>query len=94
MRGLEEWVGQLLFVPGSGAKTLTDAGVLLLEYSNRMLNLREEIRKGLHELQGIERGQVSVGVNESSIHALLPCARSFPRPLSRHPHPRTPRLLA
>ncbi len=77
MRKLEDWVGQPLFVPGSGAKTLTDAGVLLLEYANRMLNLREEIRKGLHELKGLERGQVSLGVNESSIHALLPSLDQF-----------------
>ena len=72
MRKLEDWVGQPLFVRGSGARTLTDAGVLLLEYADRMLNLREEIRKGMKELQGLERGQVSIGVNESSIHALLP----------------------
>src|SRR5271170_258186 len=72
MRKLEDWVGQPLFVPGSGARMLTDAGTLLLEYAERMLNLREEIRKGMKELQGLERGQVSIGVNESSIHALLP----------------------
>ena len=72
MRKLEEWVGQPLFVRGSGAQTLTDAGTLLLEYADRMLNLREEIRKGMKELRGLERGQVSLGVNESSIHALLP----------------------
>lgn len=82
MRKLEDWVGQPLFVAGSGARTLTDAGVLLLEYSNRMLNLREEIRKGLHELKGLERGQVSLGVNESSIHALLPSLIGF-----REAHP-------
>jgi DNA-binding transcriptional LysR family regulator len=72
MRKLQDWVGQPLFVRGSGARTLTDAGVLLLEYADRMLNLREEIRKGMKELRGLERGQVSIGVNESSIHALLP----------------------
>jgi DNA-binding transcriptional LysR family regulator len=72
MRKLQDWVGQPLFVHGSGARTLTDAGVLLLEYADRMLNLREEIRKGMKELRGLERGQVSIGVNESSIHALLP----------------------
>jgi DNA-binding transcriptional LysR family regulator len=82
MRKLEEWVGQPLFVPGSGAKNLTDAGVLLLEYSERMLNMREEIRKGLQELRGLERGQVAVGVNESSIHALLPSLERF-----RNMHP-------
>ena len=72
IRKLEDWVGQPLFVRGSGAKSLTDAGALLLEYADRMLNLREEIRKGMKELRGLERGQVSIGVNESSIHALLP----------------------
>ena len=72
MRKLEDWVGQPLFVQGSGARTLTDAGTLLLEYAERMLNLREEIRKGIKELNGLERGEISLGVNESSIHALLP----------------------
>ena len=72
IRKLEDWVGQPLFVRGSGARTLTDAGVLLSEYADRMLNLREEIRKGMQELRGLERGQISLGVNESSIHALLP----------------------
>src|SRR6202142_1084105 len=72
MRKLEDWVGQPLFVGGSGARTLTDAGTLLLESAERMLNMREEIRKGMRQLQGLERGQVAIGVNESSIHALLP----------------------
>jgi len=71
IRKLEDWVGQPLFVRGSGARTLTDAGVLLSEYADRMLNLREEIRKGMQELRGLERGQISLGVNESSIHALF-----------------------
>jgi DNA-binding transcriptional LysR family regulator len=44
-----------------------------------MLNMREEIRKGLRELQGLERGQVSIGVNESSIHALLPALDRYRR---------------
>ena len=77
IRKLEEWVGQPLFVRGSGAQTLTDAGVLLVEYADRMLNLREEIRKGMKELRGLERGQVSLGVNESSIHALLPALERY-----------------
>src|SRR6202167_1098809 len=79
MRKLEDWVGQPLFVRGSGARTLTDAGTLLLEYAERMLNMREEIRKGLQELRGLERGQLSLGVNESSIHALLPALEHYRR---------------
>lgn len=79
IRKLEEWVGQPLFVRGSGARMLTDAGALLLEYADRMLNLREEIRKGMNELSSLERGQLSVGVNESSIHALLPALDRYRR---------------
>jgi DNA-binding transcriptional LysR family regulator len=79
IRKLEEWVGQPLFVRGSGAKMLTDAGMLLVEYADRMLNLREEIRKGMKELRGLERGQLSIGVNESSIHALLPALDRYRR---------------
>lgn len=82
VRKLEEWVGQPLFVRGSGARVLTDTGVLLLEYADRMLNLREEIRKAVHELGQLERGQVQVGANESSIHALLP---AFERYRDLHP---------
>jgi DNA-binding transcriptional LysR family regulator len=82
MKKLEDWVGQPLFVRGSGARVLTDAGVLLLEYAEKMLNLRVEIRKGLKELQGLERGEVSVGVNESSIHALLPALDRYRRQYS------------
>ena len=82
IRKLEEWVGQPLFLRGSGAQMLTDAGTLLVEYADRMLNLREEIRKGMKELRGLERGQVSIGVNESSIHALLPALERYHE---RHP---------
>ena len=56
MRKLEDWVGQPLFVRGTGARTLTDAGTLLLEYADRMLNLREEIHKGMQQLNGLKRG--------------------------------------
>jgi DNA-binding transcriptional LysR family regulator len=64
-------------VRGTGARTLTDAGTLLLEYADRMLNLREEIHKGMQQLNGLKRGQVSIGVNESSIHALLPALEQY-----------------
>jgi len=79
VRKLEEWVGQPLFVRGTGARTLTEAGVLLIEYAERMLNLREEARRSLEDLAGLRRGRLSLGVNESSIHALLPALARFRR---------------
>lgn len=83
VRKLEEWVGQPLLLREAGGGKLTDAGVLLRGYAERMLNLREEIRKGVEELRGLGRGRVSLGVNESSIHALLPVLARF-----RRLHPR------
>ncbi len=72
IRKLEEAVGQPVFVRGARQVKLTDAGELLRDYAERMLNLRDEIRKGMQDLKGLRRGHLSLGVNESSIHALLP----------------------
>ena len=77
VRKLEEWVGQPLLVRGTGAGKLTEAGALLVEYAERMLNLRAEARKSLEDLAGLRRGRLSLGVNESSIHALLPALARF-----------------
>jgi DNA-binding transcriptional LysR family regulator len=82
IRKLEESLGQPLFVRGARPVRLTDAGTLLREYAERLLNLRDEVKKGLMELQGLKRGELSLGVNESSIHALLPALATF-----REAHP-------
>jgi DNA-binding transcriptional LysR family regulator len=82
IRKLEESLGQPLFVRGSRPVRLTDAGTLLKEYAERLLNLRDEVKKGLTELEGLKRGELSLGVNESSIHALLPALAKF---RSAHP---------
>jgi DNA-binding transcriptional LysR family regulator len=79
VRKLEGWVGQPLFLRGARAAKLTDAGELLRDYAERMLNLRDEIRKGMQDLSALRRGQLSLGVNESSIHALLPALARFRR---------------
>src|ERR1700757_3946813 len=82
IRKLEDSLGQPLFVRGARPVRLTDAGTLLREYAERLLNLRDEVKKGLMELEGLKRGELSLGVNESSIHALLPALSRF-----REAHP-------
>jgi DNA-binding transcriptional LysR family regulator len=77
IRKLEDSLGQPLFVRGARPVRLTDAGTLLREYAERLLNLRDEVKKGLLDLQGLTRGELSLGVNESSIHALLPALAKF-----------------
>lgn len=72
LQRLENWAGERLVVRGAREMKLTDAGNLLVEYAERILNLREQIRKELEDLKELRRGNLSIGVNESSIHALLP----------------------
>ncbi len=79
VRRLEDWVGQRLFVRGARPARLTDAGEVLRDYAERMLNLRQETKRAVEELSGLQRGRVSLGVNESSIHALLPLLARFHR---------------
>ncbi len=79
VRKLEEAVGQPLFVRGRRHVKMTDAGELLRDYAERLVNLREEIRKGMEDLRGLRRGELALGVNESSIHALLPTLARFRR---------------
>src|SRR5882724_11146964 len=77
IRKLEEDLGQRLFVRGARPVRLTDAGTLLKDYAERLINLRDEVKKGLSELEGLQRGELSLGVNESSIHALMPAIAKF-----------------
>ena len=77
IRKLEDSLGQPLFVRGARPVRLTDAGTLLRDYAERLINLRDEVKKGLTELEGLKRGELSLGVNESSIHALLPVLARF-----------------
>ncbi len=79
VRRLEDWVGQRLFVRGGRPARLTDAGEVLRDYAERILNLREETKRAVEELGGLHRGRLSLGVNESSIHALLPLLARFHR---------------
>src|SRR5260370_15343498 len=77
IRKLEDGLGQPLFVRGARPVRLTDAGTLLRDYAERLINLRDEVKKSLSELSGLNRGELSLGVNESSIHALLPALGEF-----------------
>jgi DNA-binding transcriptional LysR family regulator len=42
-----------------------------------MLNLREQLKQSIADLGQMRRGQLSLGVNESSIHAVLPALARY-----------------
>lgn len=86
IRKLEDSLGQPLFVRGARPVRLTDAGTLLKDYAERLINLRDEVKKGLTELEGLKRGELSLGVNETPFTPSFPPWRSSARsiPVSRY----------
>ncbi|MGH9862963.1 MAG: LysR family transcriptional regulator [Candidatus Acidiferrales bacterium] len=82
VRRLEDELGETLFDRSSKVPALTDAGELLLDYAERLVNLREEIRPALAELRHLQRGRVRIGANETGALYLLPVIARYRR---RHP---------
>lgn len=72
IKRLEEEIGEPLFDRTSKGGTLTEAGKSLQFFAKRMLNLREEAVSSIQELQGLFRGRLSIGANESISQFLLP----------------------
>ncbi|HVB34794.1 MAG TPA: LysR family transcriptional regulator [Patescibacteria group bacterium] len=79
VRKLEEDLGQPLMVRGSRELKLTDAGRVLVDSAERMLNLREELLRSIEDLKYLRRGLLSLGANESSVHAVLPALAQYRR---------------
>ena len=79
---LEGELGELLFERTSRDGTLTDAGEVLREYAQKLLNLRAEASGALGELRELHRGRLTVAANEYTCLYLLPLLHEFRR---RHP---------
>jgi DNA-binding transcriptional LysR family regulator len=75
-RKLEDSLGQPLFVRGARPVRMTDAGTLLQDYAGACLTCATKSKRPVGTL-GLKRGELSLGVNESSIHALLPALGKF-----------------
>jgi len=76
---LEEDVGELLFDRSSRDGGLTDAGRLLQEYAERLLNLRNDASGALAELRELQRGKLAIAANEFTALYLLPVLAEFRR---------------
>jgi DNA-binding transcriptional LysR family regulator len=79
VRKLEEEVGEPLFDRSSRDGALTDAGKVLHEYANRILNLRQEARASLEELRQFQRGTLVIAANEFTSLYLLRVLEDFRR---------------
>jgi DNA-binding transcriptional LysR family regulator len=76
---LEEELGETLFDRSSRDGTLTDAGKLLVEYAEELLNLRSEAHDALAELRQLHQGKLVIAANEFTAQCLLPVLSEFHR---------------
>jgi len=79
IRKLEMEVGEALFDRSSRDGTLTDAGQLLQEYAQKLLNLRGEAHTALKELREMHKGKLAIAANEFTCLYLLPALSEFRR---------------
>ncbi len=76
---LELDVGESLLDRSSRGGLLTDAGRVLFEYAERLLNLRENAHEALVELRELQKGKLTVAANEFTALYLLPVLAEFLR---------------
>ena len=69
---LEEDIGEPLFDRSSRDGMLTDAGRVLQDYAEKLLNLRSDAEAALVELRQLHVGKLSIAANEFTALYLLP----------------------
>ena len=79
IRKLETEIGESLFDRSTRDGMLTDAGQVLREYAERLLNLRENAREALGELRELQKGKLVIGANELTSLYLLRVLAEFQR---------------
>ncbi len=79
MAKLEAELGETLLERSSRDGTLTDAGEVLREYAQKLLNLRSEAAGALQELRELHRGRLNLAANEYTCLYLLPLLDEFRR---------------
>jgi len=79
IRKLEDELGEALFDRSSREGVLTDAGKVLLEYAEKLINLRSEAAESLTELRELQKGKLVIAANEFTVLYLLPVLAEFRR---------------
>src|SRR6266481_1174954 len=79
IRKLEDEIGEPLFDRSSRDGLLTDAGHVLQEYAEKLLNLRNDAQEALVELRELHKGKLAVAANEFTALYLLPVLGEFRR---------------
>src|SRR5258708_11116756 len=72
IRKLELEIGEPLFDRSSRDGLLTDAGRVLQEYAEKLLNLRQDAQTALVEMRELQKGKVAIAANECTARYLWP----------------------
>jgi DNA-binding transcriptional LysR family regulator len=76
---LEQELGEALFDRSSRDGVLTDAGKVLYEYAEKLVNLRAEAAESLSELRELQKGKLVIAANEFTALYLLRVLAEFRR---------------
>lgn len=76
---LEEELGEVLFERSVRDGMLTDAGQVLVEYAEQLLNVRSSANQALRELRQLHLGKLCIAANEFTALCLLPILDRFVR---------------
>jgi DNA-binding transcriptional LysR family regulator len=76
---LEQELGEALFDRSSRDGVLTDAGKVLYEYAEKLVNLRAEAAESLTELRELQKGKLIIAANEFTALYLLRVLAEFRR---------------
>jgi DNA-binding transcriptional LysR family regulator len=79
IRKLEGELGESLFDRSSREGVLTDAGQVLYDYAERLLNLRRDAHESLVELRELQKGKLVIAANEFTALYLLPVLAEYRR---------------
>jgi DNA-binding transcriptional LysR family regulator len=79
VRKLEDELGEALLDRSSREGVLTDAGKVLYEYAEKLINLRSEANESLTELRELQKGKLVIAANEFTVLYLLPVLAEFRR---------------
>ncbi len=79
VRKLEQEIGEPLFDRSSREGILTDAGEVLRDYAEKLLNMRGEALEALEERRQLQSGKLALAANEFTCLYLLPVLHEFRR---------------
>jgi DNA-binding transcriptional LysR family regulator len=79
IRRLENAIGQPLFERSSRRGELTDAGKVLLEHADRLLNFKQQALAAVADVTHLRSGQLVVATNELTCLYVLPLLQEFRR---------------